>query len=543
VFCFTKKLLFFKHFAEIRNIRIVLLTLIGETKMDFGKMAIRIVLLAVVLFWTGQALAADTPAKAPAVAAAPAPTAEPHWHTMNFMDTFHRPFDGLEMGLDIRLREVYAHNFISMNDQFGDAGNAGGIPPANANDNHWQRYRTRWSTKWTLAPDVTFNTRLTWEFWSITDPEQYHISSSKNLSKQDTDFREMIFDTMNIQWKNAFELPMTLTVGRQDIMLGTGWLVAEGTPADGSRTAFFDAVRATVDLSDKTKLDLIGIFQYDDESKWLQPINHRDWIHLTQKTDEKGFIAYVTDKSIENTQLEGYYIYKNEEPSEWSDGSKSWWATSEGQNAEIHTFGGRVAQNLDTNWSYSVEVAKQFGRRNYESMSGLGSNNSLKYAFNDELKNEMSLMYEYLSGDNKSTDQSEKFDTLWGDWPQSQRGGDLQSYIWAFEGATGEVANLHRTGIKHSFKPGKDWTMDTLYNLMWADQNGQPQATPVAPDTPKYSANSYFRGQMITGLLTYSCCKNFKTQFLCDYFIPGSYYDQSNRDHAIFARVNVEWTF
>ncbi|MBM4102906.1 MAG: hypothetical protein FJ263_02495 [Planctomycetes bacterium] len=509
--------------------------------MDFGRMAIRFVLLMAVLFWAGQALAADTPAKAPAATAAPVAAAEPHWHTMDFMDAFHHPFDGLEMGLDIRLREVYAHNLLSPDDQFGDNALAL-LTPNNSNDHHWQRYRTRWSTIWTLSPDVTFNTRLVWEFWSITDPERHHIPGLKLLTKQDTDFREMIFDTMNIKWKNAFDAPMTLTVGRQDIILGTGWLVLDGTPGDGSRTIFFDAVRATIDLRDTTQLDLIGICQYDDERGWLTPINHREYIHLTQRTDETGFIAYVTDKSIENTQLEGYYIYKSEEPSKWTKFSKSWWATARGLDAEIHTFGGRVAQKLDDNWSYSVEVAKQFGKRDEESMTGLGSNNSLKYAFNDELKNELTLMYEYLSGDNRNTTQSERFDTLWGDWPQYQRGGDLQSYIWRFEGELGEVANLHRTGIKHSFKPGKNWTMDTLYNLMWADQNEQPQFS-AAADTPIYSANSYFRGQMITGLLTYKCCKNFKTEFLVDYFIPGSYYDQSNRDHAVFARVNVEWTF
>jgi hypothetical protein len=516
--------------------------------MSLTKMA-SLVLLATVAIWSGQAFAAEaaTPA-APAASASPAEAyvgteAPAHWHDVKgaWADAFHHPMDGLTMGLDLRLRETYAHNIFGVNDQFGDAGN-GSNSPANANDNHWQRYRTRLSAAWTLAPDVTFNTRLVWEFWSITDPERTHINSLKSLAKQDTDFREAIFDRMNLTFKNAFDAPMTVVIGRQDIILGTGWLVLDGSPADGSRTIFFDAVRATVDLTDKTQLDLIGICQYDDESKWLKPINHRDWIHTTQKTDEKGFIAYVTDKSFENTQLEAYYMYKDEEPSEWSDGSESWWATSEGQDAEIHTFGGRIAQNLDQNWSYSVEVAKQFGKRNEESMTGLGSNNSLKYAFNDELKNEMSLMYEYLSGDNTNTSQSEKFDTLWGDWPQYQRGGDLQSYLWTFEGALGEVANLHRTGLKHSFKPSKEWTMETLYNLMWADQNEQTKSA-AASDTPAYSANSYFRGQMITGLLTYSCCKNFKTQFLLDYFIPGSYYDQSNRDHAIFARVNMEWTF
>jgi hypothetical protein len=509
--------------------------------------------LAALMIWVSQALAATpqtaAPAAKPAAAAESPATAYvgaesvPHWHTIqgDWADAFHHPFDGLEMGLDVRLREVYTRNMFTLNDQFGD-------PTANSNHMQWQRYRTRWSTIWTMAPDVTFNTRLVWEFWSISSPEQMPVAGLRPLAQRDTDFRELIFDTMNIKWKNAFDAPMTLTVGRQDIVLGTGWLVLDGTPGDGSRTIFFDAVRATIDLQEKTKLDLIGIAQSDDERGWMTPINHRDYLHLTQKTDETGFIAYLTDKSFENTQLEGYYIYKKENPSDWAQFSESWWTATPGKAQEIHTFGGRIAQKLDENWSYSVEAAKQFGHRDmgtsthdFESMRGLGSNDKLTYAFNDDLKNELRLMYEYLSGDNKATKGSERFDTLWGDWPQYQRGGDLQSYIWTFEGALGEVSNLHRTGIGHTFHPNKEWTMSTDYNLLWADQNGSAQS--VAPSILAISNDGYFRGQMISGIATYQCCKNFLTHFMLDYFIPGNYYRESNRDTAMFARINVEWTF
>lgn len=485
------------------------------------------VLLIAILFGTSMVLAADN---APTYSGTESTS---HWHDINteWMNTFHHPTEGLELGLDLRLREVYARNIFSPDDDFGGS--------ASWNNQQWQRFRTRLSAIWTMSPDVTLNTRLVWEFWNISSPGNHFTdasSTSCGMGARDTDFREVIFDRLNIQWKNAFDLPMTLTVGRQDIILGTGWLVLEGTPQDGERTIFFDAVRATIDLRDTTQLDLIYLKQYDNEDKWLNPFNHREQLHLTQGTDEDGMIFYLTDKSIENTQLEAYYIYKKEKPSRWSD----FYSGTAGVNSEIHTIGGRVAQNLGENWSYSVEVAKQFGRRDEESMKGLGSNNKLAYAFNDELKNELRLTYEYLSGDDKSTKGSEKFDTLWGDWPQSQRGSDLQSYLWTFEGALGEVANLHRLGFGHTFKPHKEWTVATDYNLMWADQNGATQAN---PNFVKVSDNSYFRGQLISCVATYSCCQNFKTNFAVDYFIPGSYYDQSNRDHAVFARVNVEWTF
>lgn len=459
------------------------------------------------------------------------------WHEIDtpWMKKFHNPAEGIEMGLDLRLREVYARNIFSADDQFGDSA---ATNPGNWNNYHWQRYRTRLSTKVALSEDVDFNARLTWEFWGHCAPD---ASFNPFFSGKDYDFDEAIFDTMNVKIRNAFDMPLTLTIGRQDIILGTGWLVLDGTPADGSRTIFFDAVRGTYDFSDATKLDLIYIQQYDDEDKWLKPFNHgavAERRHLTQYQDEKGLIFYLTNKTSDALSEEVYYIYKK---SDRSDYAKSYGKPA--ADTETHTIGTRLYGNLNENWSYSAELAKQWGRYDEGSMTGLGSNSQLTYAFNDDKQSKVFVGYEYLSGDDPGTSANEKFDTLWGDWPQYQRGGDLQSYIWTAEGALGEVANLHRLGFGYSFKPGDKWTMLTQYNLMWADQNTFAGGTGSLPGAPAFTNDGNFRGQMITGLLTYQCCQKFRTQFLLDYFMPGNYYQSSTRDDALFARINMEWTF
>lgn len=520
-----------------------------------------VTLLAVLMIWISQVPAATTPEK-PAATAAPAKVAEPaHWHTMDFMDSFHHPFDGLEMGLDLRIRNEYNHNTTSFDNQFGDGvgrNTAKKTMEGNWNEENAQRYRMRWSAIWTLAPDVTFNTRLVWEFWTFTTER----TSSATSSDQNLELREAIFDWMNIKWKNAFDVPMTLTLGRQDIMLGTGWLVGDGTSGDGSRTMYFDAIRATMDLSDKTQLDLIGIRQTDDEETWLPPFGHQDWLSVTKKQDETGFIAYVTDKSIKGVTLEGYYIYKKDEPSDYTKfwktpGRNKFWSssnTSMGKDAEIHTLGVRIAQKLDSNWSYSIEAAKQFGRKdmgsNYtdkqnESMKGLGTNNSLVYAFNDEMKNELRTGFEYLSGDNRGTSGSEAFDPLWGEYPQLQRGYDTVGRFYTYETSVNEVTNLYRWNvIGHTFKPIKDWTFMTDYQLLWADQNraGDSDYTPSS-GAPTFEESGYFRGQLFSWMAKYSCCKNFNTYLQVDYFVPGNYYDQSSRNHGLFTRIGLEWTF
>jgi hypothetical protein len=492
-----------------------------------------LLILAMITSVASAAMAADNTVQKTRTETYVQPDAK-HFHEVDtdFMSKFHNPMEGVTMGLDLRLREVFTRNLFGLNDQWGDA------VGENWNNYHWQRYRTRWSTKWALDEDVDFNTRLTWEFWGHCSPDE---SFNPFFTQKSYDFDEAIFDHFNIQMRNAFDMPLTLTVGRQDIILGTGWLVLDGTPADGSRTIFFDAIRATYDLSETSKVDLIYVQQYDDEAKWLKPFNHgavEDRRHLTQLSDERGVIVYLHNKLDDSHNNELYYIYKNEENSDWAkDNGKT------GIDADIHTIGTRFFGKMDDNWSYTAEIAKQWGDRQGNSLRGLGANTKFTYAFNDPKQSQVFFGYEYLSGDDPDTSGDEKFDTLWGDWPQYQRGGDLQSYIWTAEGALGEVANLHRFGVGHSFKPADTWTMVSQYNLMWADENTLGGGPGGLPGSPVFSDSGNFRGHMLSGLLTYQCCKKFKTHFMLDYFIPGGYYDDSTNDDAFFARVNLEWTF
>lgn len=470
-----------------------------------------------------------------------------HWHDTDSegWKKFHNPAEGVELGLDLRLREVYGRNILTLNETFGDVPGPG-IQAGNWNNYHWQRYRTRLSAQFHLSDDVDFNTRLVWEFWTHPAPDRHHPGvSDEFFGRQSTELDEVIFDHFNLRFRNVFDMPLTLTVGRQDIILGTGWLVLDGTPGDGSRTIFFDAIRGTYDFSESTKLDLIYIQQYDDEEKYIKPFNHhavQNRRRLTQKGDERGFIAYLTHKADSGQQQELYYMYKNDEDSDWRQHYQP--TAAPGQNADIHTIGGRLAGPLNDNWSYSAELAKQFGDRNGRTLQALGANTKLAYAFHNDIQSEFSIGYEYMSGDDPDSSADERFDSLWGDWPQYQRGGDLQSYMWAFEGdGLGNVMNMHRVGFGYSFKPGESWTMLTQYNLLWADENTLAAGAYGPSGGLNIDGGDNFRGQMLTGLLTYQCCKKFKTEFLVDYFIPGNYYASPSGDDALFARVNMEWTF
>jgi len=70
-------------------------------------------------------------------------------------------------------------------------------------------------------------------------------TSFQDRSQNGRDYNpgEVFFDYLHLQWNSAFGLPLTLTVGRQDLMLGEGLVVWDGGPLDGSRSAYFNAVR------------------------------------------------------------------------------------------------------------------------------------------------------------------------------------------------------------------------------------------------------------------------------------------------------------
>jgi hypothetical protein len=170
-------------------------------------MKARWMMAAVMLAMIAATAAAAEEKPVSLVPKAPAASSEPlHWHDLDtcWMRQFRNPMEGVEMGLDLRLREVFGHNILSLNDQWGDdqGANAG-----NWNNYHWQRYRTRLSTKVALTDDVTFNSRLTWEFWGHVQPEGgYHPINGKEpfMAEHNYDFDEAIFDIM----MSSFEMPL-----------------------------------------------------------------------------------------------------------------------------------------------------------------------------------------------------------------------------------------------------------------------------------------------------------------------------------------------
>ncbi|MFH2036376.1 MAG: hypothetical protein ABIJ45_08235, partial [Candidatus Zixiibacteriota bacterium] len=112
----------------------------------------------------------------------------------------------LKLSFSERFRFLSWDNAISLNDD-ADAGQA------------FTRHRTSVGAQWFFHRDFEFGIKFTNEF------RHYFVPSTKKST-----LNEVIFDQLYIKWKNRWLLPGTLTVGRQNIILGEGFVVMDGSP-------------------------------------------------------------------------------------------------------------------------------------------------------------------------------------------------------------------------------------------------------------------------------------------------------------------------
>jgi Alginate export len=495
----------------------------------------------------------------PAVAQAAAPP--PPSLFDKFSSDVKNPAGWLSLGADLRVRNEYFNNALSFTSDPGLSPLFGDL-----HSQDYFRYRGRvWAS---LFPTnaLTVNVRLTAEPREFMEP----ATMDTFYDKSGMQWRYGIIDNLNVQWKQPLNLPATVTVGRQDIFLGDGWLVGDGTPEDGSFSYFLDSARLTWKLDDQhTTVDAIGIVQYGRPDAWLPTLGpsttqggNPEPLLLTDQ-NEKGAILWIANKSMPEANLDGFFIYKHD--SRLNDDPEATF----GDDADIFTVGGQVSGLLADHWQYAAEGAYQFGRKHdpelngqtgtnpllapsaqttgYRDLNAFGVNAKLAYLFKDKMANQVSLSFEFLSGDDPNTKNDEMFDVLWGRWPRWSEMYNIYGYVQ--ESRVGQTANLYRVGPTWSVNPIKKLNFSASYYALFADQEvptrdldatllpalGAPAM--VSPFTGKGN----FRGHYLQSVLKYQFNKHLSGHLWSEFLFPGDYYV----DHTTmtFLRAEVMMTF
>ena len=315
-------------------------------------------------------------------------------------------------------------------------------------------------------------------------------------------------------------------------MYGEGFLIMDGTPADGSRTFYFNAAKATIKFNKNNTLDLVYID--DPKTDTYLPSIHPDVTgslyvdnkKLLTASREEAIVVYGRSKVTENLLIEPYYIYKTE--GEFSTTPK----------LKLNTIGARVVATVD-NWKFGGEFAHQFG----EYSNGVDRTGNGGYVFvgrkyeNLTLKPEFDLRYIYLSGDDPSTtSKNETWDPLFSRNPywnelliysmpndQAANGGGIPGYWSNMEILKASLALNFTTETR----------LDLAYQYIWApEESGITNAL--------LSNNGKSRGHLPTAILSHKFSKNVDGMVQLEYFIPGNFY-KDTADNATFFRWQLQF--
>ena len=415
-------------------------------------------------------------------------------------------------GGDIRVRQVQFDDIPIVADPPGVT--RGGM-------NKFFRFRTRLWAKADAGEYLSFYGRLTHEV-------RYYANPTNDTWEWPD---EVVVDSLYMDIKNVPDWAFRL--GRQDFAgpvtgYGTGKLILDGTPKDGSRTIYFDAVKAQYLGIDNVSIDLVGIYN-QPENDLVISSEDRDLTGYTagynDMTESGGFV-YLKDSRYANTPYEAYYVYKRE--SSWMKGDVDM------PSGYFNTFGGRVMPTLGDDFSANVELAYQFGERSGgQEQDGWLLDAALAYAIPAMEGHAPTLTagYYYLSGNDPDTTDDEGWNPLWARWPQYS-----ELYVYAFdaEGA-GRWSNVMFAHLDYSMILSQWARLKAYVGPMYADQKNGPGGGSergwlgvIRSDFTIFKGWPHGAGRL-TGHL------------LAEVFKPGDYYNVEDTAH--FLRWELTYAF
>jgi len=396
-----------------------------------------------------------------------------------------------ELGFQERVRFEYLDNNYDFNDDSNDV------------NNEYFRLRTSVWGKLNPTDEISLYLRI------VGEPRVYMADhAGRNLQRD-----EFVVDNAYFDLNKPFDLPVNFRVGRQDLKYGDGLVVVEGTPNDGSRTFYFNALKASIQINEKNSLDAV-LLNNQEYDTFFPVINNR---HMKLNTsDEWGFILYGTSKVSKELTLEPYYIFKQED------------SFKKTPLLNIHTLGTRAVYKKN-DWAIRAELAGQTGGySDNNDRSGWAGTLFVDKSFkNLPLKPEVTAGVGLLSGDNPSTSKVEGWDPLFSRYPMYSE--ILLANYLTETGIIGYYTNLqcYRLATKLNVTDKTAVTLRYNYFRSFEDTLGN---------------NGYSRGHNPQIQVNHKFNKNWDTTLLLEYFKPENYYG-SNMDDALFIRAELQYKF
>ncbi len=263
-----------------------------------------------------------------------------------------------------------------------------------ANADEWDVFRIKGSvfTGIDVGDNITAFVQLTNQTWGEG------VSDYK-----DNESNKVFLDNAYIEAKNVLG-PISLKLGRQNLIYGSGFVVLDGQSQFASTSIYFDGVKATWGITDQILLD--ALYMKDQE-------NNRSSVAPDDITLSGLYLTATKACPVMGGQQEVYALNREDEKT----------------SKDIWMFGFRLSDKLANGLDYSGEGAIQTGTAyKGQDQDAYGYKLDLGYTFLGlDLKPRIFGQYAYMSGDQADTKDYEGWDVFYGGWPQF---GDLLA--WAY---------------------------------------------------------------------------------------------------------------
>jgi hypothetical protein len=358
-----------------------------------------------------------------------------------------------------------------------------------ANDGFaYTRNRTTLGLSWKAAKNVEILGKVTNEFRVYLAPKDRAFNG-----------HEVFVDNLYLKWTIPGRVPFTVTAGRQDINFGEGFVIADGTPGDGSRSYYFNALRLDADLSKRHKLTLFAHAQKATD-RFLPVINARPQALAEQP---ENTLALYYAGAFGKTKVDAYALHKT------TDANEAWPIPT-----KTDTFGARTQVPLLKPLLLVAEAAVQTGSYGDAGRSAFGALAHLDYDLTGTARplKTFTLGGLYLSGDKPGTAKMEGWDPVFSRWPKWS-----ESYIYTFTRESRQSFWSNLTSLYGSLVlEFSDRAGATLtYQLLGANEV-QTAAFP--------GGAGLVRGILLKGRFNYTISKSLAGRVIWEHFNPGSFY-------------------
>jgi hypothetical protein len=378
------------------------------------------------------------------------------------------------------------------------------LDEASGEGSAYTRNKTTLGLRWLAAKGLEVTGKVTNEIRAYMMPKDRAFT-----------WHEIFFDNLFAKWRIPGRLPLTVTAGRQDIFLGEGFIVADGTPLDGSRSFYFNALRLDYDIRPDHKLTFF--LHTMDRIDSLLPVVH-DQAQALVEQPERALAFYYTG-GVQKVKLDAYFIRKSVNAPDPGD-----------VRSRINAWGARAQVPILAPLVMTAEATVQTGTYGDIGRSAFGGITHLDFTpkWRVPYLKMLTLGGIYLSGDDPATAKREGWDPLFSRWPKWSEG---YIYTFARESRIAYWSNLNSIygSLLFDFGGGANATL-TLHRLGAAR----------APLGEFPGGTGLERGWLRIGRLNFTISRFLSGHLQWEHFEPGDFYRPGASG---FNWVRVEFLF